>query len=145
MNAIVIFNHALKVLSYAKIICELEQVTEEQELIIELTAILHDIGILEAERKYNSSAGKYQEIEGPPIAKGILLDVGYDELIIERVCFIIGNHHSYNKIDCIDFRIIVEADILVNISEEDYNINTVSHLRKHFKSEYGQKLLNTMY
>ena len=32
-------------------------------------AYLHDIGIKEAERKYQSSAAPYQEQEGPAIAR----------------------------------------------------------------------------
>ncbi len=138
-------NHALKVLSYARIISELEQISDDEKQIIELTAVLHDIGIKEAEMKYNSSAGKYQEIEGPSIAKEILLDMGYKKSITERVCFIIGNHHSYKKIDNIDFQILIEADLLVNIFEENYNKRTINLLKKYFKTQSGRKLLNLMY
>lgn len=112
-------NHALKVLGYARGITEREVPDEKTIDIIIYTAILHDIGIKESERKYNSSAWNYQEIEGPPVAEEILLELDISEEIIERVCFIIGNHHSYNKIDGIDFRIIVEADFIVNIFEKE--------------------------
>ena len=61
--------HALAVLDFAERIYAIEG---GDALVIKAAAILHDIGILEAERKYNSSAGKYQEIEGPSIADGIL-------------------------------------------------------------------------
>ena len=39
-------------------------------------AYLHDIGIQEAERKYQSTAARYQEEEGPPIAREILTRLG---------------------------------------------------------------------
>jgi len=65
-------NHLLKVYSFAKTIGELEKLDSEIQEILEITAVLHDIGIHESERKYNSSSGYYQQIEGPEIAKEIL-------------------------------------------------------------------------
>lgn len=85
---------------------------------VRVSAILHDIGIPESERKYNSSAGKYQEIEGPPIAKRIMEELSLDESVIGHVCDIIGSHHSAGRIDTPEFRILWDADWLVNIAEE---------------------------
>jgi hypothetical protein len=70
---------------------------------------------LESERKYSSSAAKYQEMEGPPIARDLLKEFNLGTEFIERICFLIGNHHTYNKIDDIDFQILVESDFIVNI------------------------------
>jgi HD superfamily phosphodiesterase len=61
--------HALTVLDYAE---RIRTVGGGDALVVRAAAILHDIGIHEAERKYGSSAGKYQQIEGPPIAEKIL-------------------------------------------------------------------------
>jgi HD superfamily phosphodiesterase len=109
-------------------------------------AILHDVGIPEAERKHGSSAGPYQEAEGPPIARRILSGLGAAEDIIERVCFIIGRHHSYDAVDGEDFQIIVEADFLVNIFEGSMARDAVESVEeKTFRTETGKKLLRTMY
>jgi len=62
-------NHALSVLKYAEAILEDEQA---ERLTVTAAAILHDIGIQEAERKHNSNAPRFQELEGPPIARDIL-------------------------------------------------------------------------
>jgi hypothetical protein len=139
-------NHALKVFSFAQIISEkLDLDTQTKELIY-YSALLHDIGIKEALKKYKSSAGKYQEIEGPKIAEKILSDLNIPVETIYRVCFITGNHHSYNKIDGIDFQILVEADFLVNMYEDDMDINSIKKIYKGiFKTEEGNKLLETMY
>ena len=88
-------NHALKVFDFAQIISDDESLDKKTKEIIIYASILHDIGIKEAEKKYNSSIGKYQEIEGPSIAREMLSDLKISEEIINRVCFIIGNHHSY--------------------------------------------------
>lgn len=139
-------NHAIKVYGFAKTISGNEFVSEKYKTVIELAAVLHDIGIKEAEKKYNSSGGKYQEIEGPPIAEGILIDEGIDKSIIERVCYLIGNHHSYNKIDGTDFQILVEADFIVNIEEDALDIEAIRSIKeKYFKTATGRKILESLY
>ena len=111
-----------------------------------MTALLHDIGIKEAERKFQSSSGKYQEQEGPLVAREILVRYDLDDTIIDRVCFIIGNHHSYSKIDGNDFQILVEADFLVNIFEDSVRDDSVRSIRdKIFRTESGIRLLDGMY
>ncbi|WP_431062691.1 hypothetical protein [Methanobacterium sp.] len=57
-----------------------------------------------------------------------------------------GNHHSYNRIEGIDFQIVVEADFLVNIFEDNIGIEAVKNIQQRiFKTECGKKLLETMY
>lgn len=108
--------HALRVLDYAE---RINAVEGGDPLVIRAAAILHDIGIQEAERKYGSAAGKYQEIEGPPIAEPILKENGLDPDRIAHICRIIANHHSARDIDTPEFRVLWDADWLVNL-QEDY-------------------------
>lgn len=139
-------NHALKVFSFCSTISAIEQLDPQTSLIVNLSGILHDIGIKEAERKYNSSAGTYQEKEGPEIARKIMEKYSIDNDVIERVCYIIGHHHSYGKIDGVDFQILVEADFLVNIYEDQMGNSAVETIRrKYFKTSAGTELLERMY
>lgn len=139
-------NHALKVYSFCRTICYLEQLSEKEQLVVNLAGILHDIGIKEAERKYNSSAGPYQEKEGPAVAKKIMDKFDIDKEIVERVCYIVGHHHSYNKIDGMDFQILVEADFLVNIYEDEMDKTSVASIKsKYFKTQAGIEILENMY
>lgn len=139
-------NHALKVHGFAACIASKESLSENEAFIVEATAILHDIGIHEAERKYNSSGGKYQEIEGPAIAQSLLYDEDIDTKTLERICFIIGNHHSYQKIDGPDFQILVEADFLVNIFEDEMPQHSIESVRnKYFKTKTGIALVEGIY
>jgi putative nucleotidyltransferase with HDIG domain len=108
-------SHALRVTGFAEEILLEEQGDED---IVIAAAILHDIGIPEAERKYGSSAGHYQEIEGPPIAREILRKQELGEPFIEEVCEIIANHHSPGKINTDNFKIVYDADWLVNLKDE---------------------------
>jgi HD superfamily phosphodiesterase len=139
-------NHALKVYGFASTISGLEKLSLAEKNITELAAVLHDIGIEEAERKHNPRAGHFQEIEGPPIAREILKRNGFAEEVIERVCFLIGNHHSYDKIDGLDFRILVESDFIVNISEGSMNKPAIEQIAKnYFVTTTGREILQNMY
>ena len=132
--------HALSVLDYAE---QMQAIEGGDALVVKASAILHDIGIHEAERKYNSYVGKYQEIEGPPIADGILKrhDIPIDT--IEHICKIVANHHSAKDIDTREFRIVWDADNIVNLQEEADGFNTEKILRiveKRFKTKTGYRI-----
>jgi HD superfamily phosphodiesterase len=139
-------NHLLKVFSFAHHIGVMEKCDAEIQTIIDISAILHDIGIHEAERKYNSSAGNWQEIEGPPVAQNLLKNFGLDTAVKDRVLFLIGHHHQYNSIEGIDFQILVEADFLVNIFEDEMDGHSVKNIKeKIFKTKTGIELFEKLY
>lgn len=131
--------HTLKVLQNAEDIMEGENIQEEKE-VIRIVAILHDIGAVEAQ--YGSIDGVYQEKEGPAVARKILEKVGYNKNV-DRICFIIGNHHTPSKIDGIDFQIQWEADLLENLTVMDKQ-KQQQEIRKcieeNFKTNTGRKI-----
>lgn len=110
-------DHILRVLRFAEAIMDGEGVSERLDKVVTAAAIFHDIGIKEAKRKHGSPDWRFQEIEGPSIAREILQALGEDEGFIERVCYIVGNHHSADKVNGLDFRIVWEADWLVNLKK----------------------------
>lgn len=139
-------NHALKVYGFAKSIAETEGLSGERLEILKVAAILHDIGIKLGEQQYHSSSGKYQEMLGPSVARTLLQEFNIQEKFIERVCYLIGHHHTYSKITGIDFRILVEADFLVNIFEEDLSKQQVKSIKeKYFRTSVGTAYLDNMY
>lgn len=139
-------NHFLKVHSFACLIGQTEQLKEQDLFILEIAALTHDIGIKISEEKYSSSSGKYQEAEGPNIAKELLGKLYYKEEIINEVCYLIGHHHTYDNITDIKLQILIESDFLVNAFEDNLNKDSIIHFRnKLFKTKTGISLLNTMY
>lgn len=108
-------NHAKKVLRYAEEMLDREGGDPE---VVTAAAILHDIGIHAAEKKYGSNAGKYQEIEGPPIAKKILQKIDFPPGKIDEVLQIIACHHSPGVVRTQNFKILYDADCRVNREEE---------------------------
>ncbi len=133
-------DHALKVLGFADQILESEQA---DQLTVKAAAILHDIGILEAERKHGSVAGRFQEEEGPPIAREILRKLEIDPETIEHVSRIVGSHHSAKDIDTPEFRIVWDADWLANIPEDHANATheqLIHIIDRVFRTKTGRQL-----
>ncbi|MFI4910144.1 MAG: HD domain-containing protein [Sedimentisphaeraceae bacterium JB056] len=133
-------DHALSVLEYAEQIADVEGGDRE---VIVASAILHDIGIQEAEKKHGSSAGNYQELEGPPIAREILSKYDLSEEKVDHVCDIIANHHSDKGINSTEFKIVWDADWMVNIPVEfpDMQGEKLQKLiNKVFKTATGSKI-----
>ena len=109
--------HFCKVHSYAKLIAETENVDKECLFIIEAAALTHDIGIHSCEEKYGNCNGK-----------------------------LIAHHHTYNKIDEIDYQILVEADFLVNIMED--GLSKEAALKAYesiFKTTCGKMICREMF
>lgn len=138
--------HFLKVYQFAKTIGELEKIDKATQEVLEVAAIVHDIGIKTSEEKYGSSCGSYQELEGPAVATPMLEALGYPDNVIERVCYLIGHHHTYINIDREDYQILVEADFLVNIYEDALPAHSIQTIyRKIFRTETGKLIFRQLY
>ena len=92
-------HHAMKVYSFSCALWEEEAKVQgltskdERKETLLLAAILHDIGVHEAVRKYDSNDGIYQEMEGPSVAEEILEECQADPRLSARVCYLVGHHH----------------------------------------------------
>lgn len=138
--------HFIKVHSFSKLIGEKEQLDSTTLLTLEIAAIVHDIGIKVAEEKFGRCDGKLQEQEGPPLAKALLTKLSIDESIIERVCYLVGKHHTYTNVSGIDYQILLEADFLVNLYEDALDAHAItSAYEKIFKTTTGKELCKTMF
>jgi len=113
--------HAMKVARHVGDIGRMLTETGEDEgynpAVASICGYLHDIGIKEAERKFNSSAPRYQHQEGPPVAREILERLEANPGLIDEVCEIISHHHTPKGDDSINFRVLYDADLIVNIDE----------------------------
>lgn len=138
--------HFTKVHSYARLIGIGEELDDASLFILEAAAYTHDIGIRVAEEKYGRCDGKLQEQEGPIIAQKMLSQLGFENYIVERICFLIGHHHTYDNIDGLDYQILVEADSLVNLYEDDAGNRAIDKAYKRiFKTETGKKIFRLMF
>lgn len=124
--------HMLKVYGYAKAIGEEENIDVATQRILEIAAVVHDIGIPFAMEKYGNDAGPYQEELGPGAARPLLEKLGCDEETIDRVCYLVGHHHTTNNVDGIDYRILLEADFLVNAAHKQLGPKVVLAAKESF-------------
>lgn len=138
-------DHALQVTEYSR---ELLQYIDADPLQTLCAAYLHDIGILESERKYGQCTGKQQELEGPPVAKKLLSELGVDDDLIEKVCALVSKHHTPAGIDSPEFRILWDADALVNLVEvvDDKSPDQIEEiLRRSLVTEPGYRRARNVY
>ncbi len=138
-------NHARRVTAYAEQLLKREG--GDYPIVIG-ASVLHDIGIHQAGKKYGSTSGKYQEKEGPPIGRQILVKLRFEPNQIEEICEIIAHHHSPGKINTRNFKILYDADWLVNLKDE-YDIHDSNKLSniidRVFLTESGRSLAKDIY
>ncbi|HAY61122.1 MAG: HD domain-containing protein [Acidaminococcaceae bacterium] len=139
--------HFLKVCAFASLIGAMERLPAREQEILETAAILHDIGIHPAMEKYGRQNGKLQEQEGPAPARRLLEETGkFPPEYIDRVCFLIAHHHTYDHVEGRDWQILLEADFLVNAYEDGLTEQAIRTFRdKVFRTPSGIALLNTQF
>lgn len=138
--------HFVKVHSFAALIGRGEQLDERTQFILEIAALVHDIGIKPALEQFGSSAGPLQESLGAPAAEELLNEIGLPEDIVKRVSYLVSRHHTYTDVDGLDYRILLEADYLVNCYESNFPREAAqAAVGRVFCTETGTNLLKTMF
>ena len=108
--------HAKRTVEHAEMLLAQEPTADPE--IVTAAAYFHDIGIKNAEARYGSADASYQETEGPPVARTLLEQLDYPAAFIGEVCDIIGHHHHPRAVETANFRVLFEADRLVNAEED---------------------------
>lgn len=138
--------HFLKVYAYAKTIGELESLDSDTLLTLEISAIVHDIACPLCRERHGRALGECQELEGPDLAAEFLKEFSLPSKIFDRVCYIVGRHHTYTDVDGLDYQILLEADFLVNADEGKASKVAITNMLENvFKTASGKDLLKTIY
>ena len=128
--------HFLKVHAFARIIGLAEGLDTAPLFILEAAAIIHDIGIQNALKTYGRCDGLLQEKLGPPEA----------EPAIQRASWLCAHHHTYRPIEGLDHQILIEADFLVNLFEENESKKAIlSVYHKIFRTKTGKELCKMIF
>lgn len=106
--------HASRVARYAERIAKNEK---GNLAVILAAAYLHDIGQLEAEKKFGDAASQHHEEEGAEVARALLVKLGAKEEMIDAVCDIIAHHHEPHDQDDINFQSVFDADLLDKLDQ----------------------------
>ena len=70
------------------------------------------------------------------------------EQVIERVAYIVGGHHTASKNDGLDFQVIWESDLLVNIEEDGLAAmkdKLPALIEKNFRTATGRNIAQSTY
>ena len=139
--------HFLKVYEFAHLIAEAEHMNEKDKELLEAAAIVHDIGIRPSKEKYGYCNGKTQEEEGPKHARELFAEFeGLSDEFVDRICYLIAHHHTYDQIQGMDYQILVEADFLVNFHEDHMEKQAIEKVLKNiFRTKTGIFLYHLIY
>ncbi len=107
--------HSARVAGFAEKLAIMENASAP---VVLSTAYLHDIGAVEAMKKYNSDDAQYQEKEGPAVAREILERLDAKPEMIDEVCEIISRHHHPGNNETSNFKVVYDSDLLANIQEK---------------------------
>ena len=95
--------HFVRVYTLAKSIGELEHLSEEEQLDLELAALVHSV----------------EGDERIPVVRDLLRSCGINEAVNMRVCHIVANKDNYEHIGTLDHQILIEAMMIVDFKEND--------------------------
>lgn len=113
-------NHAKEVWQYSFLIADrIREGNFCNRKVLCCGSLLHDIGIPVVERKYGSAPARYHEAEGAHLAKKFLAEKDLTAKEVEHVCKIIGHHHNPKTTSTLEFKVVYDADCIVNMSEEE--------------------------
>lgn len=138
--------HFIKVCSLSEMIGREEGLSNDDLFTLEAAAITHDIGIRLSREKYGDTSGKHQEELGPSEARALLESLSFHEETIERVSKMISLHHSYDKVEGLDLRILMEADALVNLCEHRSSREEIERVYDSvFRTNAGRAICRVMF
>ncbi|NNF98884.1 MAG: HD domain-containing protein [Desulfobacteraceae bacterium] len=106
--------HATRVARYAE---RLGKNAKANLAVVLAAAYLHDVGIKVMEEKYPGRTDVDHGTEGVVPAEEILMKLGAGEKLIEAVCGIVANHHRPEAAASLEFKLVYDADLLVNIED----------------------------
>ena len=91
-------NHFMKVYAYAKTIAEGENLSPEQQKLVEVTAVVHDIACPLCRVKYGNANGKHQEEESAALIEEFFVDSDLPKEFVDRVSYIVSQLVVLDKI-----------------------------------------------
>ena len=93
----------VRVYTLAKTIGELEHLNDEEQLDLELAAIVHNV----------------EETNRVPVVRDMLRECGIGEDAAMHVCHMVENETNYEHISTLDHQILIEAITIVDFKEQN--------------------------
>ncbi|MBM4288465.1 MAG: phosphohydrolase [Deltaproteobacteria bacterium] len=107
--------HATRVARHAEHLGKQEQ---GNLAVILSAAYLHDTGSKNADGTYKTTDVRYQELEGPAVARQMLMDLGANPEMLEEVCDLINPDRDLRPEESLNFKVLHDADLLADLEEK---------------------------
>lgn len=138
--------HFLKVHAYAALIGRLQGLDERTQTTLEIAAIVHDIACPLCRAKYGAAYGDKQEIESEALLRPFLEEFALESDILERVVYLVCHHHTTEGVNGEDYQILLEADFLVNASEQGLRCEAVAQFKERVaRTDAAKALFDSIY
>lgn len=95
--------HFVRVYTLAKSIGELEKLSDEEQRVVELAAVVHNV----------------EGDDRIPVVRDMLRSCGIDDAAAMRVCHMVENSENYEHISSLDHQILVESKLIVDFKEQN--------------------------
>ncbi len=133
--------HTESVHNFTRLLACLEGYDEHRQLLLEMAALLHDIGCPNAKSNYGNTHASNQEKEGALLAKQLLQSYLIDEDDKQNIVKAVGLHHHYKELKQMGFELLAEADLIVNLLEGYYPMQQAETLFTTMVSSKSGKVL----
>lgn len=135
--------HILKVYALSRMLGEMENITAEEQKVLNAAAILHDIPIKYCKEHYNGDAcQENQKKEAPALVGAFLAEANYTSDFVPRVLELVLKHHDYGCEKSKLLQLLIEADLIINCYESSSDVVQMQEIKNIFKTLAGKKLLN---
>ena len=140
--------HTLCVHEYTRLLARREGYDEHKVGLLEIAAIMHDIGCPSAKWKYGNSQPAHQQQEGMCIAaEWFASDPSWlDTQEAQWIVDVVGAHHNAVKAETLGFEVLYEADLIVNLFEGYYPVDYANvYYHKMVRTESGKQLFRQLF
>lgn len=140
--------HTLCVHEYTRMLAMREGYDERKRGLLEIAALLHDIGCPSAKWKYGDSQPIHQQQEGMCIAADwFASDPSWlDTQEAQWVVDVVGAHHNAVQAEVLGFEVLYEADLIVNLFEGYYPVDYADvYYRKMVRTKSGKQLFRQLF
>lgn len=132
--------HILKVYALARLLGQQENLSLEEQQILQAAAILHDIPIKYCKEHHGNASQENQQKAAPMLVTNFLQKANYIPSCIPEILDLVMNHHAYSIKRSKLLQLLMEADLLVNSFENASEPEELKKIPDIFVTDFGKKL-----
>lgn len=142
-----LIQHHIKVYEYVRLIGTMENLSDKEMEILEVAAVVHDLGYKICVDKYGKNDIPKHIEEGVAFTIKLLNKLEFNQDMIENASYLVAQHHNVSNINRIDHQILIEADLIENLYNSYKRSKESKQIiyNKLFKTESGRKICRQIF